>query len=159
MQIRFKKLHPDAKLPRRGSNGAAGYDIFCHDFDIVGDIFVYSTGLAVEIPEGYYGIIYPRSSGAFRALAMHGPTVIDGDYRGEIVIMYHLRFRSEQNAWRVKDWLNDLGKDHALGNLAYSSGDRIAQLVVQPCVSFEPVWAETLSETARGTGGYGSTGR
>lgn len=159
MQIRFKKLHPDAKLPLRGSNGAAGYDIFCHDVDVMGDIFAYSTGLAVEIPEGYCGIIYPRSSGAFRALAMHGPTVIDSDYRGEIVIMYHLRNRNEFQTWGVKEWLSDLGKDPALGNLAYSSGDRIAQLVVQPCVRFEPVWAETLSETQRGTGGYGSTGR
>ena len=90
---------------------------------------------------------------------MHGPTVIDSDYRGEINILYHRRDRSEFQAWVVKEWLNDLGKDPALGNLAYNPGDRIAQLVVQPCVAFEPVWAETLSETARGTGGYGSTGR
>ena len=159
MQIRFKKLHPDAKLPRRGSNGAAGYDLFFCAFYIVGDIVVYNTGLAVEIPTGYCGIIYPRSSGAFRALAMHGPTVIDSDYRGEINILYHRRDRSEFQAWVVKEWLNDLGKDPALGNLAYNPGDRIAQLVVQPCVAFEPVWAETLSETARGTGGYGSTER
>lgn len=159
MEIKFKKLHPDAKLPLRGSDGAAGYDIFCHDVDIMGDIFAYSTGLAVEIPEGYYGIIYPRSSGAFRALAMHGPTVIDSDYRGEIVIMYHLRCRNEFQALYVKDFLSKCGKDPAIADMAYTPGDRIAQLVVQPCVNFEPVWAETLSETQRGAGGYGSTGR
>lgn len=159
MQISFKKLHPDAKLPIRASNGAAGYDIFCRDVDVLGDIFAYSTGLAVEIPEGYCGIIYPRSSGAFRALSMHGPTVIDSDYRGEIVIMYHLRDRNEFQALYVKDFLGKQGKDPAMADMAYTPGDRIAQLVVQPCVRFEPVWAETLGETARGTGGYGSTGR
>ena len=161
MQIKFRKLHPDAKLPRRGSNGAAGYDLYAADLEYCGDIAMFHTGIAVEIPDGYFGGIYPRSSGCFQCLRMYGTMIVDSDFRGEILIPFFNKYRAvdtyEMEYLRT-EWLKSKGRNPALVN-SYFVGDRIAQLVVQPCVSFEPVWAETLSETARGTGGYGSTGR
>mgnify|MGYP004514590307 FL=1 len=161
MEIKFKQLHPNAKLPLRGSDGAAGYDLYAADYTWCGGLNLFYTGLAVEIPEGYFGAIYPRSSGCFQPYRMYGTMVIDSDFRGEIIIPFydpdvvfdHPAFEAK----RIK-WLDSKGKKPSLAG-RYSLGDRIAQLVVQPCVNFEPVWAETLSETARGTGGYGSTGR
>ena len=159
MQIKFKKLHPDAKLPLRGSAGAAGYDLYASTLDVVGNICIYGTGLAVEIPEGYCGVIYPRSSGVFRGAQMHGPTIIDSDFRGEIKIMFTPRLRgNERERAELLAWLKENGKEQSLANYFFNEGERIAQLVVQRCVRITPVWAEELSETVRGAGGYGSTG-
>ena len=158
MRIRFKKLNPDAELPMRCSAGAAGYDLYAATFECVGGIFIYGTGLAVEIPKGYCGVIYPRSSGAFRSILMHGPTIIDSDYRGEIKILFDLKQRSPLEWTELVKWLDKNNKDSSLGHFWFTPGERIAQLVVQPFTAIEPVWAEELSETSRGTGGYGSTG-
>lgn len=158
MQIRFKKLHPDAKLPVRGSAGAAGYDLYAATFEDVGDISIYGTGLAVEIPEGYCGVIYPRSSGIFREERLHGPTIIDSDYRGEVKLMFSTFSRYDGDKEEIFEWLREHDKDTELARSFFKPGERIAQLVVQPFVAIEPVWAETLSETQRDTGGYGSTG-
>lgn len=120
---------------------------------------MYGTGLAVEIPDGYCGVIYPRSSGVFRGVHMHGPTIIDSDYRGEIKITFTPRLRgSEYDREELLEWLKETGKSTKLARAFFMPGERIAQLVVQPFVAIEPVWAEELSETVRGAGGYGSTG-
>ena len=146
MIIRFRKLVPDAVMPIRGSAQAAGYDLTAVDYEWDGKhkVLVYHTGIAVEIPRGYAGFVFPRSSIYRKSLVQTNCVgVIDCDYRGEILVKFALRFKSTDT-------------DQPL---LYDIGERIAQLVIMPVVSpvdyFE---AQELSKTERGEGGYGSTG-
>lgn len=178
MEIKFIKTHPDAVIPTRGSTGAAGFDLTAVSLRRAADLYIYDTGLALEIPSGYWGGIYARSSIFFTGLEKcGGVTVVDSDYRGSILVMFR-EVPGDQHARRLA--LHPLfpGKTGLMP--PYKPGDRIAQLIIQPCVmpvqktrhydgaieylplSLEPIeFVETdhLSTTERGTGGYGSTGR
>lgn len=139
MKIKIKKLHPDAKMLTRGTADAAGFDLYAAEFErlYVGNTYRIRTGLAFEIPPGFCGVVYSRSSTAMKGLVIT-PLIVDADYRGEVFVTVH-------NA----------------GPLMYvvQEGDRIAQMRIEKLVDTEYVWAEELSETERGSGGYGSTGR
>lgn len=144
MKINVKKLNPNAKIPTRGSELAAGYDLYaCIDHPIPiapGNTEKIPTGLAIEIPEGYAGLIYARSGlSTKKGLAPANKVgVCDSDYRGEYIIFLH---------------------NHSKVEATIEPNERIAQLVVTPflSVTFEEV--EELTETKRGEGGFGSTGR
>ena len=142
MRIRFKKLHPWAVAPKQGTPGSAGFDLTATSREYDGDHSVcdYGTGLAVEIPEGFVGMVFPRSS-VYRTgdILSNGVGIIDSDYRGEIRAKFY-------------------GVNH-LFDCPYEVGDRICQLVIVPIPVVEFVEAAALSETTRGAGGYGSTGR
>lgn len=179
MQIKFVKTHPDAVIPTRGSAGAAGFDLTAVSLKRAADLYIYDTGLALEIPSGYWGGIYARSSLFFTGLEKCGGVcVIDSDYRGNILVMFR-EVPGDQRARRLA--LHPLfpGKTHMM--CPYKPGDRIAQLIIQPClvpvssttlyttkddilcpVCMEQILfveADYLSTTARGSNGYGSTGR
>jgi dUTP pyrophosphatase len=138
-RLHFKRLHPEAKLPARGSAGAAGLDLCAVERVSIepGGRAAVRTGLAVAIPRGFYGRVAPRSGLAVR----HGldvlSGVIDSDYRGEILCL-----------------LVNLGPEP----FEVKPGARVAQLIIEAVAMPEPVWAEDLEETARGAGGFGSTG-
>ena len=144
-KIAVKKLKEDAILPTYGSEFAAGADLYALPSD--GDVtfapfetkFVH-TGLAMEIPEGYAGLIYARSGLASkRGLAPANKVgVVDSDYRGEIMVALHNHSGVEQRI---------------------APRERIAQLVIAPFLKGEYFEVETLSDTVRGEGGFGSTGR
>jgi dUTP pyrophosphatase len=140
MKIKFKKLHPDAKTPFQAHPGDAGFDIYATSVKRIGLFkYQYGTGLAMEIPEGYEGEARPRSSihKTFMLLS-NAPGTIDAGYRGEIMaIFYALPFISKP----------------------YKVGERIFQLLIKPVPTVEYVETDQLSETERGTGGYGSTGK
>ncbi len=138
VQVKIKRLHPDAKIPKYAKQGDAGMDLYSVDmyWDDHGN-FVFHTGLAVEIPEGYVGLIYPRSSISKTPHHLRNSVgVIDSGYRGEIMIKFG-------------------GNSHPT---TYDVGDRIAQLIVMPYPLVELLEVEELSETDRGSGGFGSTG-
>ena len=142
--IKVKKLRPDAHMPELGTPGAAGADLYaCMDTDCAaitpGSILKIGTGLAVEIPPGYFGAIFARSGLSTKKGLRPGNCVgvIDSDYRGEIIVALR----------------NDSRFDQLITN-----GERIAQLVIIPCVSPIFVEEEELSDTERGDGGFGSTG-
>ena len=145
MLINVKKLRENATLPTRGSAQAAGYDLYaCIDGGSV-TIAPHSTekigtGLAIAVPDGYFGAIFARSGLASRQdlRPANCVGVIDSDYRGECFIALH----------------NDGTQERVVRH-----GDRIAQLVLLPFLPMEFEEADTLSETARGEGGFGSTGR
>ena len=142
--IRFKKVHENAHDPVRGSDWAAGWDLSAcwTDWDDVNKCLVYHTGIAVEIPRGYVGMLFPRSSIYKKTLVQTNCVgVIDADYRGEILVKFALRYHSEIKSPRL-----------------YGFGDRIVQLLIVPVPDVQWFEAETLSKTARGEGGYGSTG-
>lgn len=144
MQIRFKRLTPDAVLPIRGSKDAAAYDLVATKVEtqLINGAIVYTvhTGIAVEIPRGYFGDVRTRSS-VFKtgAVLSNGCGVIDSDYRGEIMGKFYL-----------------IGND---GGAMYETGERCLQLIISPMIEVEWTETETLTTTERGEGGYGSTGK
>lgn len=143
MIIRFKKVHENAKEPMRGSEWAAGWDLTCCDieWDEEAKVLVYHTGLAFEIPRGHVGLLFPRSSIYRKTLWLTNSVgVLDADYRGEVLFKYGLRWNTRPEA------------------ALYNVGERVGQLVVVPIPEVAFIEAENLSETKRGTGGYGSTG-
>jgi dUTP pyrophosphatase len=141
MKIQFKKLVQEAQKPKFGKPGDAGADLVATSVDFSRkNQVVYSTGLAVEIPEGMVGLIFPRSSVRNYDLSMSNCVgVIDSGYRGEIMVTFNiLNLHTVENSYQV--------------------GDRIAQLVIMPVPLAQYVEVAELSETQRGTDGHGSTG-
>ncbi len=142
--VNVKLLRDGAVLPSYGSAFAAGADLVaCPDTPTVeigsGETILIPTGLAMEIPVGYVGLIYARSGIACkRGLAPANKVgVIDSDYRGEILVALH---------------------NHSAEPQRIERGERIAQLVITPYLAVEFAEADTLEDTARGKGGFGSTG-
>lgn len=158
-QIRVKKLHPDAVLPAAATKTDAGYDLVAIDDGEVTDTYVqYKTGIAIEPPKGYHTEIFPRSSVTKTDLVLANSVgLVDNAYRGEILVRFKIigpRVREEKA--KVGD--RDVYYREQLDPVRYKKGDRIAQLVVRKTNHLEFVWADELSETQRGTGGFGSTG-
>lgn len=142
--IRVKKLKANAILPTYGSAEAAGADLYaCLENSIEiqpGETVFVPTGLAMEIPKGYAGLIYARSGLACkRGLAPANKVgVIDSDYRGEFIVALH---------------------NHGTTSQEVAHGERIAQLVITPVLTPSFTEADDLSDTTRATGSFGSTGR
>ena len=137
--LRFKKLDPRAVLPQRGSVLAAGLDV-CGIEDVeIGprQRVMARTGLAVAIPPGFYGRVAPRSGLAAKNGLDVLAGVIDSDYRGEIVCV-----------------LYNTGDE----TIKLPAGSKICQLIIEQIITPEAMWATDLDETARGAGGFGSTG-
>jgi dUTP pyrophosphatase len=143
--VKIQKLHPDAKVPRYASAGAACFDlhaIVSGEPKTVGDSASFRTGLSFEIPPGHVMMIFSRSGHGFNADTRLSNCVgiIDPDYRGEVAVK--------------------LRRDSFGGSaLAVSNGDRIAQAIVLPYPHVEFEVVEELSATERGAGGFGSTGK
>ncbi len=141
--IAVKKLDERAVLPTYGSEYAAGADLYALlDEELVimpGETKFVHTGLAMEVPEGYAGLVYARSGLASkRGLAPANKVgVVDSDYRGELMVALH---------------------NHSSEPQKVQVGERIAQLVITPFLKAEFYESENLSETVRGVGGFGSTG-
>ena len=144
MKVRIKKLNERAVIPTYGSAGSAGGDLYsAEENDITvapGQTAFIGTGLAVEIPQGMVGLVYARSGLACKkGLAPANKVgVIDSDYRGEIKVALYNHGKEPQTV---------------------AKGERIAQLVIAPFVFAEYEETDDLSDTARGEGGFGSTGR
>ena len=142
--IHVKLLRPGAKLPTYGSTAAAGADLYaCLDETVTiqpGEVFWVPTGIALEVPAGCAGLIYARSSmGAKRGLAPANKVgVIDSDYRGEIRVVL----------------LN-----HSNQPQTVSPGERVAQMIITPVITPPYEAVEELTDTDRGAGGFGSTGK
>jgi len=147
--MNYKLSRPEAKTPIQGSEYAAGYDLTACEVKIEGDIVKYYTGVHVEIPHGYAGFLFPRSSVYKKDLELANSVgVIDSDYRGEIIAVFRINYSARHPV-----------SEKALHELQiYKPGDRIAQLVILPIHTPTLVEEENLSITDRNTGGFGSTG-
>lgn len=143
MEVKIKKLVNEAVIPAYAKLGDAGMDltaISC-EYDEVSDNYIYGTSLAIEIPEGYVGLIFPRSSNRrTNAYMTNHVGIIDSSYRGEIMITFKNRDRNMSLA-------------------PYYIGERIAQLIIVPYPKITFVEVNELSSTERGEGGHGSTGK
>lgn len=144
MKIQIKKLNANATIPTRGSDRAAGYDLYaCLEHELVigaGETVKIGTGLSIAVPEGYFGAIFARSGLAAKEglRPANCVGVADSDYRGEYIVALH--------------------NDSAVSRTV-TPGERIAQLVVMPYLFVEFDEVDELDETERGVGGFGSTGK
>ena len=145
LKVKVKKILDNAVLPVKGSDGAAGYDVFAASEvfkpEKTGPIFEYDTGLAFEVPKGFGMFILPRSGVTTKTSFILGNSVglLDSDYRGTLKFQF-------------RNMTPGMGKK-------YNVGDRIGQIVILPVpeINFEVV--DELSDTKRGEGGFGSTGK
>lgn len=142
--VNIKKLNPNAIIPTYGSEYAAGADLYaCLDEPVSinpGETAFIKTGLCMEVPVGFAGLVYARSGlSCKQGLAPANKVgVIDADYRGEIMVSLH---------------------NHSKEARTVRSGDRIAQIVITPFLAADFIEADELSDTVRGEGGFGSTGK
>ena len=151
LSLKIKKLHPNAVIPKFATEGSAGMDLTAVDCSVelccrshrILDLgltkLTYRTGLAFEIPVGHVGLIFPRSSIHKTSMSLSNCVgVIDSDYRGEVSFVFRKRDSEEPD---------------------YQIGDRVGQLVIMKLPEIEVVEVDELSDTVRGTGGFGSTGK
>lgn len=138
-KLLFRKIHPEAILPSRGSSDACGLDVYSVEDTVIepGSRKALRTGFSVAVPIGFYGRIAPRSGLALKFGIDVMAGVIDADYRGEVLCL-----------------LVNLGE----APFQVCSGDRIAQLILEKVSISEPAWSEELPVTERGAMGFGSTG-
>lgn len=149
MKVRIKKLDSNAVIPHYAMRGDAGMDLTATSkfYDKYGNI-CYGTGLAFEIPTGYVGLVFPRSSTSHRQQVLgNSVAVIDSGYRGEVVMKF-----KPSLALDSRQCITDIG---TYGT--YEVGDRIAQMIILPYPNIEFVESDELSTTERAGNGYGST--
>ena len=157
VNIKFKKLHKDAVLPTYAKPGDAGMDCVAVNGPEFHKSYVrYNLGFAMEIPRGYVGLIFPRSSISKKDLMLANAVgVIDSDYRGEV----QARFKAIISEDTVnKAPLDRKRNEYVLQHDTYSKGDKVCQLIIVPIPKVTTEWVDELSETVRGEGGHGSSG-
>ena len=140
MFVKIKKLHNNAVVPQYAKAGDAGMDLVATEVtDGYGFTVTYGTGLAMEIPEGFVGLVFPRSSIRKYDISLTNCVgVIDSGYRGEIQATFR--------------------KEAGIPSKRYDVGDKIAQMIILPYPSIQFIETDELSDTERGEGGFGSTG-
>ena len=140
--LKFKKLNPEAIVPSYATSGSAGFDFYCLEDTVIdqGKTVIIKTGLSVEIPQGYFMSIVPRSSTGLKTPLRQANSygVIDSDYRGEIGLLFT---NYDDKPYKV------------------TKGDRLAQGFILPVFQMTIVISDELSNTERGEGGFGSTGK
>lgn len=151
MKVRIKKLRKDAVIPAYAKDGDAGMDLTCtsRKWDVENNVWEYGTGLAFEIPKGYVGLIFPRSSIFKYDLSLSNAVgVVDSGYRGEVMAKFKetLTFEDDEILTRTGD------------GSVYGIGERICQIIIIPIPEIEFEEVVDLTETERGIGGYGSSG-
>jgi len=143
MDIKLKKLHSDAVIPTYAKNGDAGLDLVAVDIkQPERNKLIYDTGIALEIPEGYVGLVFPRSSIHKKDLRLSNNCgIIDSGFRQSIKVVFDIIAKTSYNC-----------------DNRYAVGDRIAQIIIIPYPNINLIEVDELSETERGSGGFGSTG-
>jgi dUTP pyrophosphatase len=154
MKVKIKKINPLAQIPSYATNGDAGMDVIATS--IISDTptqITYGLGIALEIPKGFVGLVFPRSSIRKTGLQLSNSVgVIDSGYRGELQATFNKLFGGEAmyDEMKVKE---------TQPNDFYKVGDRVAQIMIIPHPEVEFEEADELSDTERGDGGFGSTGK
>lgn len=135
--LKIKKIHPDAVLPSYAKSGDAAMDVVAIRRDEEKDFVEYGTGLALEVPKGYVCLIFPRSSVTKKnQMLKNSVGILDSGYRGELILRFH-----------------------KTGDNIYNIGERVGQIMVLPHPYIMVKEVSELSETERGEGGFGSTGK
>ena len=153
MKVKIKKIYEDSILPTKAHTTDAGYDLYAHSksYDEDGNV-VYGSGVAMEIPQGYVGLVFPRSSNAKKDLILSNSVgVIDSGFRGEI--SFKFKFSPISNTRTQEHYLSFAYSKR------YEIGDRIGQIIIMPYPEIEFVEVDELSDSERGVGGSGSSGK
>ena len=152
LDVKIKKLHRDAIIPKYETVGSVGMDLTATSkkYDEYGNV-VFGTGISIQLPDGYYADLRPRSSiSKYDLVLANSVGTIDSDYRGELILKFKPTLR--KSTWNDGVYETDEVKE-------YEIGDRIAQLVILPYPKVSFVEVDDLSDTERGTGGFGSTNK
>lgn len=172
MKVKIRKLHLDAVVPTYAKKGDAGLDLTAiskrvetgNDFE--GEYIEYGTGLAIEIPEGYVGLIFPRSSVSKKdQFLANAVGVIDSGYRGEIKLRYKLEqqfdalINWEHPTRMMSNFIEYVIDDKQYYANIYAVGEKVGQLIIMPYPSIELVEVSELASSDRSEGGFGSTGK
>ena len=161
MEVKIKKLVPEAVIPTYAKSGDTGMDIICTsvEYDAKMDCYIYHTGLAFEVPSGYGLFMFARSSNRKKDVYLpNGVGILDSGYRGEMLFCYKDR-NSAYTKTAVKGIMDEVTISlNALEYAPYKVGDKIGQIVIMPYPQINFVEADTLSDSERGEGGFGSTG-
>lgn len=165
IKVRIKKINPKAIIPRYAKPGDAGMDITATERNLVigkdqtdPDYIEYKTGLAFEIPKGYVGLLFPRSSNSKKDLILSNSVgVIDSGFRGELTFRYKLDHQYDDIDLRESMAVTVCKGERFLSNI-YEVGDRVGQLIIIPYPEVEFEEVKELAESERSDKGYGSTG-
>lgn len=157
MKIKIKKLHENAVIPAYAKPGDAGMDLTAVSISIdENGNTVYGTGLAFEIPIGFVGLLFPRSSNSKTDLRLTNSVgVLDSGYRGEVMFKFRNTNHNVLNKYS-REVISKFNDKHIN---EYKINDRIGQIIIIPIPAIEFVESDELSKTERGAGGYGSTGK
>ena len=154
MEVKIKKLKPNAVIPTYAKDGDAGMDLVATS--IISDTpeqITYGMGIALEIPKGFVGLIFPRSSVRKTGLDLSNAVgVIDSGYRGELQATFNKVFGGDR-------FYDETKNTEDTSNNFYKIGDRIAQIMIIPYPPIEFIEVDELSDSERGEGGFGSTGK
>lgn len=156
MKIQVKKLHEDAVLPKKANESDAGYDIVALDNGTVNDagFIEYKTGISICPDSGYHVEIFPRSSiSKYDLVLANSIGLVDNGYRGEVLVRFKPTMAIVKNAVSVEPYIV-----YPRQTKVYKKGDKIAQLVIRKTETADFVFVESLNETDRGHGSFGSSG-
>ena len=146
MKINIKKLDENAVVPKYAHVGDAGMDVVATSINVTDDYIEYGTGLAFEVPEGYCMLIFPRSSNSKKDLLLANSVgILDSTYRGELKLRFKRTYSVGTYGLHVKE--------------IYDVGDKVGQIMILPYPQIEYNEVDELSDTERGSGGFGSTGK
>lgn len=169
IDVKIKKLVPEAIIPTYAKAGDAGMDVYAVAKNVTDDYIEYDTGLAFEVPEGYVMYIFPRSSNSKMDLLLANSVgVLDSGYRGPLKLRYKRNYRIENIPDEDTDFkstttsiVNYNSANEYQWNACkwYEIGDRVGQIMILPYPQINFIEVDQLSDTERGSGGFGSTGK
>ena len=169
MKVKIKKLSENAVIPQYAKPGDAGMDVVATSINVTDKYIEYGTGLAFEVPEGYVMLIFPRSSVSKYDLSLANAVgVLDSSYRGELKLRFKRNYRIENEPceetngeWTTTSIVNPGNADKYQWDACdwYNVGDRVGQIMILPYPIIEFEETDELSDTERGTGGFGSTSK
>ena len=165
MKVKIKKLSENAVIPQYAKPGDAGMDVVATSINVTDKYIEYGTGLAFEVPEGYVMLIFPRSSVSKYDLSLANAVgVLDSSYRGELKLRFKRNYRIEH--FGDNKTLEKSTFEHYISptemlicDKIYKIGDRVGQIMILPYPIIEFEETDELSNTERGTGGFGSTSK
>ena len=168
MEVKFKKLSDKAVMPSKAHPTDAGFDMVAAEVKVTEDYVSYKTNIALEIPEGYVGLLFPRSSNSKKDLLLANSVgVVDSHYRGDVEFRFKRILMPVMQDVMIApptgDILTDARNTRKVPGLAYrddriyKEGDKVGQLVIMPIPEIILIETDELTETDRGEGGFGST--
>lgn len=160
MEIKIKKLHPNAVIPYYVHDGDAAMDVTAVSIEVTEDYVEYDTGLSFELPEDYVMLIFPRSSNSKKDLVLANAVgVLDSNYRGSLKLRFKLQYRASgmQDGKLVTYASSNVPKLDA--TKWYEVGERVGQIMIIPRPKISFLEVDELTDTNRGDGGFGSTGK